>query len=106
MLDNPNLSEEWLADRLEGDGLGKALLKRFDDASDSSREAAVTCLLRLLRAAPGAVLSLLPYTFRVVAERVRPREEGSKVRWSTPPQLRRLSRHSTQHNSTQHGWAT
>ncbi|KXZ56414.1 hypothetical protein GPECTOR_1g369 [Gonium pectorale] len=79
LLDNPALSESWLADRLEGDGLGKALLRRFDDPADSCREMAVSGLLRLLQAAPQAVLSLLPYTFPVLAERVRHSEEGSKV---------------------------
>ncbi|GLC35967.1 hypothetical protein PLESTB_000524400 [Pleodorina starrii] len=78
LLDNPALSEQWLAERLEGDGLGKALLRRFDDPSDGCREAAVTSMLSLLRAAPQAVLSLLPYAFPVIAERVRHREEGSK----------------------------
>ncbi|KAG2455132.1 hypothetical protein HYH02_000951 [Chlamydomonas schloesseri] len=78
LLDNPGLSESWLCDRLEGDGLGKALLRRFDDPADTSREAAVVCLTRLLAAAPGAVLSLLPYAFPVVSERVMRREEGSK----------------------------
>ncbi|GFR41385.1 hypothetical protein Agub_g2068, partial [Astrephomene gubernaculifera] len=78
LLDNPSLDESWLASRLEGDGLGKALLRRFDDPADSCREAAVSSLLRLLSAAPGAVLALLPYAFPVLAERVRHREEGSK----------------------------
>ena len=79
LLDNPSLSESWLCDRLEGDGLGKALLRRFDDPADTSREAAVVALTRLLRAAPGAVLALLPYAFPVVSERVMRREEGGKV---------------------------
>ncbi|EFJ44828.1 hypothetical protein VOLCADRAFT_106220 [Volvox carteri f. nagariensis] len=79
LLDNPALSEQWLTERLEGDGLGKALLRRFDDPSDTCREMAVTGLLRLLQAAPGAVLSLLPYAFPVVSERVRHREESSKT---------------------------
>ncbi|GLI68794.1 hypothetical protein VaNZ11_013291 [Volvox africanus] len=78
LLDNPALSEKWLTERLEQDGLGKALLRRFDDPSDTCREMAVTGLLRLLQAAPQAVLSLLPYAFPVISERVRHREEGTK----------------------------
>ncbi|GIL43409.1 hypothetical protein Vafri_1181 [Volvox africanus] len=78
LLDNPALSEKWLTERLEEDGLGKALLRRFDDPSDTNREMAVSGLLRLLQAAPHAVLSLLPYAFPVISERVRHREEGSK----------------------------
>ncbi|GIL99070.1 hypothetical protein Vretimale_4331 [Volvox reticuliferus] len=78
LLDNPALSEQWLTERLEDGGLGKALLRRFDDPSDTCREMAVTGLLRLLQAAPQAVLSLLPYAFPVISERVRHREEGSK----------------------------
>ncbi|KAG2440366.1 hypothetical protein HXX76_004471 [Chlamydomonas incerta] len=78
LLDNPALSESWLCERLEADGLGKALLRRFDDPADTAREAAVGALTALLRAAPGAVLSLLPYAFPVVSERVMRREEGSK----------------------------
>ncbi|KAG2499196.1 hypothetical protein HYH03_002777 [Edaphochlamys debaryana] len=78
ILDNPALDEAWLTERLESDGLGKALLRRFDDPSESHREMAVTCLLRLLRAAPGAVLTLLPYVFPVLSERVCFKEEGAK----------------------------
>ncbi|KAF8058324.1 Dnaaf5 [Scenedesmus sp. PABB004] len=51
--------------------LGKALLRRFEDASEACREAAVAAFASLLAAAAGdGVLPLLPYAMPVLEERL------------------------------------
>lgn len=59
-MGNSQLSEAWLAERLEQD-LGKALLRRFEDAVEVCREVAVTLLRQLLevRLAPAPCCRLL-----------------------------------------------
>lgn len=70
ILGNPQLRQAWLAERLESD-LGKALLRRFEDPMEASRELAVCLLRQLLEAAPEAAMALLPYAFPVLAERLQ-----------------------------------
>ncbi len=47
ILGNPHLGQAWLAERVESD-LGKALLRRFEDSMEASRELSVGLLRQLL----------------------------------------------------------
>jgi hypothetical protein len=53
------------------EGLGKALLLRFEDTSEACRELAVGCFQQLLIKGEEATLHLLPYAMPVLEERLQ-----------------------------------
>lgn len=84
-----------------GDFLGKALLKRFADSSESVRALAVKVFHHLITSCPDTVLPMLPYATPVLEERLQmhahpkaPVEPSEEMRLSMiqvrPPCMRRL----------------
>jgi len=64
---------EVCADAAEGSA-GRAVLRRFADPVERVREMAVECVASMLRAAPDAVMSVMPYLVPVLEERLVPVE--------------------------------
>jgi hypothetical protein len=69
------------------EGLGKALLLRFEDTSEACRELAVGCFQQLLVKGEDATLHLLPYAMPVLEERLQLQEVCSIWCSSSSPQL-------------------
>jgi hypothetical protein len=58
-------------------GLGKALLRRFDDSSEVCRDHAACIFLHLMRQGETMTLQMLPYAMPVLEERLRIMEVSS-----------------------------
>ena len=59
------------AEEALGSGLGKALLRRFDDSSEVCRDYAASIFLHLLQQGEATTLQMLPYAMPVLEERLQ-----------------------------------
>jgi len=87
LLTSLALADGVLADAT-GDFLGKALLKRFADASERVRDLAMSLFLALLQRAPDATLPIMPYAMPVLEERLSREPESAAAPREASEELR------------------